>query len=197
MGDCMAAIWSEIKDLIGRHGHLDSLGLRPGASGEQLDALERHLGVELPTALRDFLAVHDGQDWRARGLFFHSTFLGADEIAGEWDNWRSIDEVEMNADCAGFMASDPPDFVKPMYTSRFWIPLTHDGAGNHAGLDFDPDVKGRAGQIIAFGRDMDTKRLIAPDFETFVDLFVAELRSGTWTLGAKGWSYPAGTLPWI
>ncbi len=190
-------IWNDIKDLIGRNGHLDTLALRPGASVQALDALERHVGVELPRALRDFLAIHDGQDPRARGLFFHSMFLGTDEIAGEWDNWRSIDEAEMNADCADFMASEPPGFVKPLYANRLWIPLTHDGGGNHAGLDFDPDTKGQPGQVIVFGRDMDTKRLMAPDFETFLTLFVAQLRSGTWTLGDRGWDYPAGTLPWI
>ena len=59
------------------------------------------------------------------------------------------------------------------------------------------DANGLPGQVIVFGRDIDTKRLIAPDFETFLDLFAAQLRSGTWTLGEKGWDYPPGTLPWI
>ena len=65
-----------------------------------------------------------------------------------------------------------------MYANPLWIPLTHDGGGNHAGLDFDPDTKGRPGQVIVFGRDMDTKRLVAPNFETFLDIFAAELRLG-------------------
>ncbi len=193
----MPATWNNIEDLIAGDGHLDILALRSGASVEALDALERHLGVALPQSVREFLAVHDGQERSATGLFFHSMFLGTAEIAGQWDNWRSIDEVAMNEDCADFMTSEPKCVIKPMYTNRLWIPLTHDGGGNHAGLDFDPDTGGQPGQVIAFGRDLDTKRLVAPNFETFIDLFAMHLRSGIWTLGEKGWHCPPGTRAWI
>ena len=193
----MRTTWKEIEELIGGDGHLDRLALHPGASVDALDALEHHIGVSLPRSVREFLAVHNGQDRSAHGLYFHSMFLGTDEIAGEWDNWRSLDEAAMNDDCADFMRSEPKGVVKPMYTNRLWIPLTHDGGGNHAGLDFDPDANGRPGQVIVFGRDIDTKRLVAPDFETFLDLFAVQLRSGIWTLEENGWSYPPGTRPWI
>ena len=73
----------------------------------------------------------------------------------------------MNDDCADMMSSDPPGVVKPVYTNRHWIPLTHDHGGNHVGLDFDPDDEGTPGQVIAYGRDEDEKQLLATSFEAF------------------------------
>ena len=82
----------------------------------------------------------------------HPQAAPGEEIAGEWDNWRSIDETAMNEDCADFMDSAPKGVIKPKYTNPLWIALTHDGGGNHAGLDFDPDANRRPGQVIVFGR---------------------------------------------
>ena len=80
----MPTAWSDIERLLAGSGHLDTLALRPGASPAGLDALERHLGVALPRAVRDLLARYDGQDRRAAktGLFLRGEFLSADGIAG-------------------------------------------------------------------------------------------------------------------
>lgn len=53
-----------------------------------------------------------------------------------------------------------------------WIPLTHNAGGNHIGLDFDSDTLGKAGQIIVFGVDEDTKHLAADTFEAFINDYV-------------------------
>ena len=86
----------------------------------------------------------------------------------------------MNAECAEFMRSEPQDVAKPMYCNRAWIPVTHDWGGNHHGLDFDPGMVGHAGQIIAFGRDEDTKVRLALDFSRYVEQLISWLRSATW-----------------
>jgi cell wall assembly regulator SMI1 len=170
--------WDRIERRLRALGCLEQMELRPGASAESLDRLERHLGLELPVSLRSFLSIHDGQDGFA--LLLGYQFLSTDGIRKHWDTWRSIDEPAMNEDCAEFMQAEPEGFAKPVYTNRLWIPLTWDYGGNHMGLDFDPDRLGRAGQVITFGRDEDTKHLLADDFDGFVERCIAWLEGATW-----------------
>ncbi|WP_061958313.1 SMI1/KNR4 family protein [Cupriavidus pauculus] len=175
----MQELWIGIEQSLSTLGCLDRMHLRPGATAEAIAELEWHVGVRLADGLKAFLAVHDGQDGHV-GLVEGALLLSVEEIRREWDVWRSIDEDEMNADCADFMASHPEGYVKPLYTNRLWIPLTKDFGGNHIGLDYDPDAKGTVGQVIRFGRDEDTKRVIADSFESFVALLVAAAASAHW-----------------
>jgi cell wall assembly regulator SMI1 len=170
--------WKRIESRLAELGCLDAIALRPGADPAELQGLEQHLGVALPESVKSFLLMHDGQD--GPGLFFGQQLLSVAAIRGQWDVWRSIDEAEMNANCAEFMRSKPEGVVKPLYCNRAWIPLTNDGGGNHHGLDFDPDVGGHAGQIIAFGRDEDTKVWLASDFQQYVEKLIVWLQSATW-----------------
>ncbi|WP_426399488.1 SMI1/KNR4 family protein [Ralstonia sp. R-29] len=171
--------WNQIEESLLSLDCLERVRLRPGASPSQIAELEQHLGVRLPERLKAFLSIHDGQDGSV-GLVGGETLLSVENIRKEWDAWRSIDEEAMNADCADFMASQPEGFIKPMYTNRLWIPLTKDWGGNHLGLDYDPDKKGSVGQVIRFGRDEDTKRLVARSFEDFVSLLVSAMEAARW-----------------
>ncbi|MFT3777906.1 MAG: hypothetical protein QM772_06450 [Ottowia sp.] len=58
--------------------------------------------------------------------------------------------------------------------------MTNDWGGNHHGVDFDPDTRGQAGQIIAFGRDEDTKVRLALDYQQYVENLIEWLQSATW-----------------
>lgn len=171
-------IWASVKAILIDKGCLDEMQLLPGASEQQLDDLEGHLGVALPELLRHMLLIHDGQ--AGCGLLFGTEMLSIDGIRQAWDGWRDIDETDMNADCAEFMASRPPGAIKPLYTNPGWIPLTHDAGGNHMGLDFDPDQHGTAGQLIVFGRDEATKILITLRVHEFMMLAVAWLKEARW-----------------
>ncbi|WP_444902151.1 SMI1/KNR4 family protein [Microbulbifer sp. SSSA007] len=172
--------WEVIKEKLSQLGCLDKLNLNSGCSQSEIEVLEQHLGVELPADLKEFLSVHNGQFFRGLGLFFESQFLSTSEIAQRWDSWRELDEEEMNKDCADYMRSNPEGFIKPLYINKFWIPLTFDWAGNHIGIDFDPGKKGIPGQIIAFGRDEDTKLLIAENFTDFISKFIQALDTASW-----------------
>ncbi len=111
--------WTRIEGFLGALGCQDQVGLRHGASDDQIDALERHIGVAFPLSLKSFLSVHDGQDGMA-GLVGGQQLLSIESIRQQWDMWRALDEDDMNADCAEFMASHPEGAIKPMYTNRSW-----------------------------------------------------------------------------
>lgn len=161
----MGTHWTRIERRIAELGCEADMGLRAGAATDQIAALERHLGVELPQTLRDFYEVHDGQD--GFGLALGQQLLPLSEIRRHWDAWRSIEKSAGHVDWTRSMDSYPAGFIKPMYSNPGWIPLTSDAAGNHIGLDMDPGPLGAVGQVIAFGRDESTKRVLASSFDEF------------------------------
>lgn len=174
----MHEYWIPIERRLTELGCLEEMALLPGATSDEIAALEQHIGCTLPDALKQSLSVHNGQ--KGFGLYWGQGLLSVAAVRQQWDSWRAIDETEMNLDCADFMRSEPVGFIKPMYCNPAWIPLTYDGGGNHIGLDFDPDKLGKSGQIIAFGRDEDTKRLIAGNFEELLTACISWLERAEW-----------------
>jgi cell wall assembly regulator SMI1 len=172
--------WLEIERLLEAKGCLAAMRFNAGAAGAAIEDLERHVGVKLPESFRSFLLVHDGQADFAPGLLFGEQLLSVSGITRQWDSWRELDEPAMNDDCSEFMKSEPEGYVRPLYTNRKWIPISHDYAGNHMGFDFDPDARGTKGQVITFGRDEDRKLLLAASFDEFLGLLVARLRGAAW-----------------
>src|SRR5689334_9642587 len=118
--------WSEICRILDEEDLIDQCSLNPGATEEALDELEAHLGQGLPASLKGFLSKINGQSPDATiGLYLGRLLLSTEGIREQWDSWRAIDEDAMNEDCADFMSSEPEGVIKPMYSNRRWIPLTH------------------------------------------------------------------------
>ncbi|TXR56718.1 hypothetical protein FMM08_08205 [Quadrisphaera setariae] len=138
--------------------------LRPAATRAQLDAVEQHLGRRLPPDVTAFYLLHDGQEVDARrrgahGLVAGLALLPLEEVLRQWDQWASLD---LGPDADEPAGSEPEGFVRSRCWLPGWVPLTHDGSGNHVGLDLDPDALGTAGQLITFGADDDLHRVLAP-----------------------------------
>jgi cell wall assembly regulator SMI1 len=65
--------------------------------------------------------------------------------------------------------SFPEGAIKKNYFNPNWIPIIFDNLGNYIGLDLDPDVNGKFGQVIVFGRDEEEMFVIGDSFEKFLD----------------------------
>ncbi len=65
--------------------------------------------------------------------------------------------------------SFPEGAIKKKYFNPNWIPIIFDNLGNYIGIDLDPDVNGKVGQVINFGRDEEDMFVIADSFEKFLD----------------------------
>lgn len=74
----------------------------------------------------------------------------------------------------------PPNAVKKAYAHNAWIPLVRDWGGNNLAVDLSPGPAGKWGQIILFGRDYDTKYVIARSWSAFLALVADDLNSGKW-----------------
>ncbi|BAO41345.1 KNR4/SMI1 homolog [Kluyveromyces marxianus DMKU3-1042] len=78
--------------------------------------------------------------------------------------------------------SVPPLAIQPVYAHSGWIPLVTDNAGNHIGIDLAPGPKGKYGQVILFGREFDTKFVVANNWGDFLLSFANDLELGNWLL---------------
>lgn len=78
--------------------------------------------------------------------------------------------------------SCPPGAIHPVYSHPGWIPLVTDNSGNHVGVDLSPAKKGTWGQVILFGRDFDTKFVLAPNWGDFLLIFAKDLENGNYII---------------
>ncbi len=147
--------------------------LNPPATEADIAVAEAHLGQRFPADVRALYLLHDGQHqytladprW-AFGLFAESAFLSLTEVLTNWDTWDGFDE---QTDMDEFATSTPANFVQEKYSTRGWIPLTHDGSGNHIGIDLAPGRAGRSGQVITFGADDDEHQVLAPSLLSYLE----------------------------
>jgi cell wall assembly regulator SMI1 len=158
----------------------------PGASEKAINGLERHIGLQLPNDFKTFYRIRDGQGKGVYGLVFGLELLSIRRIKQEWGNWNDLGD-DLNVELAPAMSSEPKGYVKPLYLNPQWIPFTTDQTGTHLGMDFDPDKKGIVGQIIAFGRNENKKKILAKSFRDYIHLFVKQLQTLDWTLDEGGW----------
>lgn len=76
--------------------------------------------------------------------------------------------------------SVPPNSIRKAYAHPAWIPLVRDWGGNNLAVDLAPGPKGQWGQIILFGRDYDTKYVVARSWAHFLAIVADDLNSGKW-----------------
>ncbi|KAK0727214.1 hypothetical protein B0T26DRAFT_123299 [Lasiosphaeria miniovina] len=76
--------------------------------------------------------------------------------------------------------SVPAGAVQRVYAHPGWIPLVRDWGGNNLAIDLAPGPKGSWGQVILFGRDFDTKFVVARSWAHFLALVTDDLGSGRW-----------------
>lgn len=76
--------------------------------------------------------------------------------------------------------SVPPNSIRKAYAHAGWIPLVRDWGGNNLAVDLAPGPKGHWGQIILFGRDYDTKYVVARSWSHLLATVADDLNSGKW-----------------
>ncbi|TCW78638.1 molybdenum cofactor biosynthesis protein MoaA [Burkholderia sp. SRS-46] len=155
--DAVAASWSRL-DAWRRTLPADAPEpFRGPASDDDLRALEAGLGVALPEVWRESLRLHDGQEAGRTEPFAGETLLSARQILAQWSIWRELVASGDLADCEG----EPEPGIRGDWYNLKWIPLTHNGSGDHLCVDLDPDDGGRVGQVIRVWHDSPEREHVA------------------------------------
>ncbi len=147
--------------------------LAPGATAEQIGALERAIGQQLPADVREWFALHNG----CGDLLFGCESLRTASVENDWDLWSSV--AGHNEEHRDDMRSFPPETVALDYTNAGWVPLTRDAGVNHIGVDLAPGPKGVRGQVIIFGRNENEKCVLADSWGEFLSDYATFLESGS------------------
>ena len=79
---------------------------------------------------------------------------------------------------ARFAACRPPDAIQKVYAHPQWIPLAKDFSGNNIAVDLCPGPRGTWGQVILFGRDCDTKYVVARSWASFLAAVADDFEGG-------------------
>lgn len=165
-------------------------GLNDGASEAALAQFSTEVGAELPDEFLDLYRWHDGQKPDSMtGLFYGLLFLPLEHALNDWRIWANAVDTEGEDGIKGLSwrcKSAKPDYVKPLFANKLWIPFAHDWGGNQLGIDLDPDTAGVRGQVINFGRDELTKYVLANDVLSFVRWMLAELDAGNFIIDDEG-----------
>ena len=160
----------------------DKYKFNPPATDAEIAAFEHLVGFEMPQSYRQLYRWHDGENDDRWGHFYGLPLLPLRAAGAEWKAWaRALADFGGNRYAVPGGAW-PPGAVDPAYINPRWIPVTHDGSGNHIGLDFDPWPGGRVGQVILFGRDEDVKAVLAESLGRFLEWIADLLESGNFRL---------------
>lgn len=182
--------------------------LNDGVTTADLNEFENDLGLgSLPVEFRQFYKIHDGQfrGGKPTGLVMGLTLLDIESIVEEYAIWAKVSQrlekqqyiaarqrhnteegssssQGINNDFVANQKSVPANSIQPYYVHRGWIPFIRDGMGNQFALDLAPGPAGQWGQVILFGRDFDTKVVIANSFQEFVFGLVNDLEAGNFQI---------------
>jgi cell wall assembly regulator SMI1 len=148
--------------------------LRPPASPDAIQRAEKILGVEFTPDYRASLAIHDGQGgigllvgWRLQRLIdVVETWQMLSRHAADVDSGFSTDEDE---------SIQVVDALRPCWWTTKRIPIAEDGAANFITADYDPAPVGTVGQLVPCWRDVESRKLVASSFGSWLSDFADEL----------------------
>ncbi|SPO00631.1 related to 1,3-beta-glucan synthase [Cephalotrichum gorgonifer] len=115
------------------------------------------------------------------------TSTGSGSTNGEASSSRSAPPPSVKSDpnswkqeLLGRQECFPPNMIRKVYSHPAWIPLARDWGGNNLAVDLAPGPQGSWGQVILFGRDYDTKYVVARSWASLLAVLADDMNSGRW-----------------
>lgn len=133
--------------------------------------IEKNMNIQFNDELRCWFQLIGDAKFGVDGFLAGLEIYSIDEMYDEWKNWREFDGNK-NLNDSKYYSSMPKEAIKCRYSNPKWIPLAHDYCSNYIGVDLDPDVNGKIGQVIDFGRDENNKKVIANSINEYLELLI-------------------------
>jgi cell wall assembly regulator SMI1 len=158
--------------------------LNPGASLEEIEAIQNILGVKLPDDYIASCMIHNGQNQESPSLTCWGTLLSLGvmddssftTVRAEWTMLKGVYDEDWVNQPEGDRVDD---LVKSFWWIPKWIPITANGGGDGFCLDLDPGEKGLQGQVIEFIHDSGSRKLEAPSFRSWFAQLVNGVEDGS------------------
>jgi cell wall assembly regulator SMI1 len=146
----------------------------PPAEVEDIEDLEKHLGLKLPPDYRALLEWHNGEDV-ITGMFADWQLLSTEGVMQEWEVWKGLSDDGIFDENHETVVCNGP--VKQRWWHSAWIPITSDGNGNNHCLDLSPAQGGKAGQIITLFHESGERTVLAPSLKEWLDALAHALEN--------------------
>lgn len=172
--------WDRIHRWLERHAPKILASLNPGASTEEIAAVENTLGMALPVDWRELYCIHNGiNDEKNHGSLFHGmNFFDLNRVVSEMvcalESANDSETVAVTKTDNGIRRDD-------MHRKE-WIPLAHDWGEVLLRVDLAPDLTGTFGQIIFTDYAYNIAGLVAPSISAFLNDFANDLEGGRYFL---------------
>ncbi|SIO64995.1 Cell wall assembly regulator SMI1 [Singulisphaera sp. GP187] len=166
------ASWKRIDAWLTLHVPSLKAEMGKGATSEAIAKAEATLGVEFPDAVRASYAVHDGSG--SVSLFPSGDYLSLDGMLEQYKIWKElVDEGTFDDE-----ESDPEGPIQKVHYHLNWIPLTHNGDGDHALIDLAPAEGGNVGQLIDFSHETGPENVAAHGLAEYLSILADGFESG-------------------
>lgn len=177
------ALWDRLEQWMVEHTGR-SLGLRAGATENDIAILEQKTGIVLPADMRESLLAHDGQQTDETIAFSPcGGFYGSIEnISEKWTDDQELAEefpLSTTETQDGGRILDGVFSVKrmPVAGAPYWD-------GDNTYLDFAPGPKGTPGQVIQLTSECDFV-VLASCFSEYLERLLSTLESGALVYNAE------------
>jgi len=121
----------------------------------------------MPDAFKELYAWRDGQN---PGFFdalqLNRMFMNIEDVL---DRHRMMNDL-----------LEGGEFDQGMWWSPQWVPFLHNGSGDHLCIDMGGAFAGTEGQIINFWHDWESRNIVYPSLEKWLETFVPSLEAGLW-----------------
>ncbi len=182
----VAVLWQRLESWASENAPEMLRDLNPGANDADIDALEETFGHNLPRCYRGSLKSHNGESdgWPSRVFANLGAYHSTEAAINDYKTYLSVadqapefDEAEIAEQVAdGIITVDGP--VQPLTFCSDWLPIMNCNGDVFWALDFAPANGGQKGQIIQVDLECCYWAVVAPDFETFLEQYVASLEAG-------------------
>lgn len=158
--------------------------LNPGASLEEIEAIQNILNVKLPDDYIASCMIHNGQNQESPSLTCSGTLLSLGIISdssfttvrAEWTILKGVYDEDWINESEGYRLDN---LVKNFWWIPKWIPITSNGGGDGSCLDLDPGENGTQGQVIEFIHDSGSREVEAPSFRSWFEQLVNGVEGGS------------------
>lgn len=185
----MQSIWARIETWLSLNAPSLLETLQPGARDAEIEELENQLSIQLPEDVKASYRIHDGQKDVGSPFLYGYEFLSLEDIYMQWKLEQGVDseirEIYGSEYPSQLNRQLEENEVRNESWNRYWIPLASSDAGDHYCLDLAPTEKGTLGQIIAMAHEDDTRPLLAPSFQVWLEQFADALETGIYVFSEE------------
>lgn len=177
---------SQLDEWINQHYPGVNENLCPGASAEEIQAVENNIGVLFPEELKELYQWHNGEKNNYPPNLFpnYDWFIPLKDVIEYTNTMSEFEQQTSEADFPAWKASIEEEIisvrgpVKPVIFTKYRIPFLDSNGDVQICVDLDPAPGGTVGQIIEVYNEACSYQVLARSLPDFLETFIERLHTG-------------------